>query len=258
MNDLSKKVTPIIKKTREMLMPFYGNIEIKRQKDESAHNVVTKLDEDVERYLADELVKIYPEISFVGEEFGGDRNASKFWLVDPIDGTAHFIRGLPFCTTMLALIENGQVIFSIVYDFVEDVIYHAEKGNGSYKDGKRIYISDRPVNNSYIAWESRLEKPENMNIFTGLRKNSILFKTISSGYEYALVAEGKIEGRICFDPYGKDYDFAPGSLLVSEAGGVVTNIGTNKYDYRNTNFLAVNKNLYEKLTQGREAIFPVL
>jgi fructose-1,6-bisphosphatase/inositol monophosphatase family enzyme len=80
---------------------------------------------------------------------------------------------------------------------------------------------------------------------------------VSAGYEFVLVATGKLEGRICVDAFGKDYDFAPGSLLVSEAGGIVANIGSTTYDYRNTNLIAGNKALFDDLTQGTDAIFPI-
>ncbi len=82
-----------------------------------------------------------------------------------------------------------------------------------------------------------------------------MIQTISAGYEFVLVATGKIEARICFDPFGKDYDFAPGSLLVSEAGGIVANIGLTTYDYRNTNLIAGNKSVFENYTSGEAAIF---
>ena len=79
----------------------------------------------------------------------------------------------------------------------------------------------------------------------------------SAGYEYILVAVGKLEGRVCFNPYGEDYDYAPGSLLVSEAGGKVTNIGSTKYDFNNLNFIAANKPLYKEWTEGKDALFPI-
>src|ERR1035437_2296227 len=126
------QVISMVRDTRAMLLPHWGKIEATRQKDSSAANVVTRLDEEVERYYATELKKIDPEADFVGEEFGGDRQAKRFWIADPIDGTAHYIRGLPFCTTMLALIEDGQVNFSIIYDFINDIAYHARRGEGAF------------------------------------------------------------------------------------------------------------------------------
>lgn len=63
-----------------------------------------------------------------------------------------------------------------------------------------------------------------------------------------MVAAGKVDGRVTFEPYGNDYDFAPGSLLVEEAGGVVRNLGSDTYDYRNTDFIAANPIIYKELT----------
>lgn len=256
--DFVKEVLPIVRKTRDITLPHYGNVEAIRQKEKSAHTVVTELDEKVETFLRTELAKLDPSIGFVGEEFGGNRDAERFWISDPIDGTVHFIRGLPFCTTMLALIDKGEPVFSVIYDFINDVCYYAEKEKGAYKDGEPISVSDRPIESSYMGWESHIEKPENMERYLKLKNKSLLLKTISAGYEYILVATGKIEGRVNFDPYGKDYDFAPGALLVREAGGVVANIGAQTYDYRNTDILAANPKVFKAFTEGPEAIFPIL
>ncbi len=72
-----------------------------------------------------------------------------------------------------------------------------------------------------------------------------------------MVASGKLEGRVTLDPYGKIWDYAPGSLLVSEVGGIVTNIGKETYDYRNLNSIVTNPIIYKELTEGETAIFPV-
>ena len=80
---------------------------------------------------------------------------------------------------------------------------------------------------------------------------------ISAGFEYAMVASGKLDARISLDPYGKIWDFAPGSLLVAEAGGVVANIGSKGYDYRNFNFIAANPVIYKELTEGKNPLFPI-
>jgi myo-inositol-1(or 4)-monophosphatase len=258
MNNIPELVLPIVRKTRDMLLPFWGNAVDVKSKGGNATDVVTKCDKDVERYLAEELKKIFPDIEFAGEEFGGSREAKRFWLCDPIDGTAHFVRGLPFCTVMLALIEDGQVTFSVIYDFINDAIYHAVKGEGAYKNGALLKMKHDPATSFYVAWETHLDMTENLEKFLKLQDFIIPFKTISSGYEFAMVAEGRIEGRIGFDSYGSDYDFAPGALLVSEAGGIVANVGASTYDYKNIDVIAANRPLYEKLTQGSEAIFPIV
>lgn len=240
-----------------MLLPYWGNIRETTKKDGSSHSVVTELDLSIERFLRDAVKKLDPSAEFSGEEYGGTRDASRFWLCDPIDGTAHFIRGLPFCSVMLALIEDGKVNFSAIYDFIKDDMYHAIRGGGAFKNDEPIHVSERPLEEAYIAFETRIDKPVNYQLFQKIRETSVLFHTITAGYEFALVASGKLEARMCLDPWGKDWDYAPGSLLVSEAGGVVANIGSSSYDYRNLNLIAANPLVYRALTEGQNALFPI-
>lgn len=255
MDDFQKQVGGIVRSTRSMLLPVWGNIASK-SKGGGPVDVVTALDLEVEQYLSTKLAELDPSISFAGEEFGGSREEKRFWLCDPIDGTAHFVRGMPFCTVMLALIEDQQVTRSFIYDFVNDVLYHAKRGEGAYKDEERIRVSDRPFNDSYISWESRGKDGDTGWLYVELKKKGIALKTVSAGFEFAMVASGKLDGRIQHHPYGKDYDFAPGSLLVREAGGIVANLGKDTYDYRDLNFIAANPVLYKELTEGEEALFP--
>lgn len=246
-----QKVYPIVKQVRNILMPHYGFAKSLYQKEVSQATVVTKLDIKVEKFLKKELKKVYPEIDFVGEETGGNRQANTFWLVDPIDGTNLFMRGIPMCSTMIALIQNGQPIYSLIYDFVSHTAYWAEKGQGAYQNKKRIYVSQRSLKESYMGYESHIEKKNNMVKYLLLRKKAVLVKTVSAGWEFAMTACGKLDGRISYDPYGNDYDFVPGALLVAEAGGVVVNPGSDKYDFRNTNIIATNKIIYKELVKSR-------
>lgn len=238
-------------------MPHWGEAKAVAHKTERYNSPVTALDTEVEARLARELNAFDPSISFVGEESGGDRSAEKFWLVDPIDGTDAFMRGLPHCTTMLALIESGQPQFSAIYNFVQDELYYAERGQGAYKNGERIHVSERQPPEAMVGLESDLSKEKNVQIFTQLRTTCSFFKTMTAGYEFSLVASGKMEGRICLDPFGEDYDFTPGAFLVAEAGGVVANLGSKSYDYRNLNFIAANRPVYKVLTEGPDAVFPI-
>ena len=81
--------------------------------------------------------------------------------------------------------------------------------------------------------------------------------TFNCGWQFAMIASGKMEARIAKDGWGKDWDYAAGSLLVQEAGGVVANIGQKNYQYTNLDLIACNKVIYQELTEGRAAIFPI-
>lgn len=242
-------VIPIVKEVRGLVLPSWGNAEIVDKKSLNPGDVVTELDRKVETFLKEKLAEVYPDIGFVGEENGGDRDAKKFWLVDPIDGTGHYVRGLPFCTTMLALIEDSEVVFSVIYHFITDVVFWAEKGKGAYRDDERIYVSHRKLKNSYICFETHLAKEKNriqMGIF---EERTGYMQSNNSGWEFTMIASGKLDGRVCFDPWGKDYDFAPGTLLVAEAGGKVVNLHSDTYDFRNLNFIASNPELCKEIEE---------
>ena len=249
-------IIPVIRNVRKMLLPHYGNTNFQNKQSDKKFELVTELDVNVERFLKTAFEKLYPDIAFVGEEGSGNRERARFWLVDPIDGTTPFIRGIPFCTTMVALIENGQVIFSAIYDFVNNIMYHAEKEKGAFANGAPIHVSSRTLRGAYLTWETHLDKAQNLSWFLRLREEAVLWHLGASGFEYTLIASGKLEGKICVDPHGKDYDFAAGTFLVSEAGGTVANIGKKTYDYRNGNFIASNSLVFKALTLGQNAIFP--
>ena len=257
MSEYTEIVLPMVRKTREMLLPHYGNVSEVNRKGDGAVSAVTRLDLEIETYLRDSLAKKFPDIAFAGEEFGGSRDEKRFWLCDPIDGTGHFIHGLPFCTVMLALVEDQRVNFSVVYDFVTDTLYHAARGEGAFANNTRLSVSRRSLKDAYIILESNIVKTENKLLHDKLFAKSGILIAMSAGWTLAMVAAGKLDVRVTFDGWGFDYDFAPGSLLVEEAGGVVANIGKRTYDYRNSDFLAVNKEIFEQLTESPDAIFPI-
>jgi len=243
--------------TRDLLLSNWGSAKIIEQKSQWEVDTVTELDYKIEDQVSSSLKAAFPDIEFVGEERGGNRQAERFWLMDPIDGTTHFVRGLPFCTSMLTLVENGKVTFSVIYDFLKDDFYWAGVGRGAFRNTTRLQVSSRPLSEAYINWESNLDKGDNRRIYNQVRSTVMLVQTISAGWEFAMVASGKLDARICLNPYGYDYDFAPGAFLVAEAGGTVANIGSHTYDYRNTNLIAANPVIYKELTTGKDALLPI-
>lgn len=240
-----KEVPGIIRSVRPILLPYFGNI-VATEKAGRIHDTITELDLQIENYLKEKFFEILPDVGFFGEEAGGEKT-SRFWLVDPIDGTLPFARGIPFCTTMVALIEHGEVVFSAIYNFVTDTLFLAEKGKGAWENNTQIHVSDRSIKGALIKFETIREDDTHNAFKDRIYSKAIPFEIVVAGYEFCLVASGKIDGRICINPYGKDYDFAPGALLVSEAGGIVKNIGSDTYDYRNTDLIATNEKIYNEI-----------
>lgn len=248
-----------VTKAGEELIKHYGKIEpqVKAGVEIGMADSFTKLDQQTENFIAEELRKFDPTITFHGEEYGERSSSDRKWLVDPIDGTSFFARGLPFCATLVSLIEEDQVVLAVIYDFVNKDLYSAIKGQGAYCNGKRIQVSTRPLSRALLTFETRLDNPDNLSSYLAVKKVANTIHAMNSGYEFAMVASGKLDGRLAKNPYGSDWDYAPGSLLVSEAGGVVTNIGKPTYDYRNHDYIITNPVVHRELTEGANALFPI-
>lgn len=226
------------------------------------HDLVTDLDRSTEVYLNTELGRLFPEIGFEGEEFGLARvgSGNSRWLADPIDGTFHFVKGIPHATTMLALLEDGVVTLGVIYNFVTDELFTALRGEGACCNRTPIRVSDQPLHGSCVSVEMRRNRDyaANRELYYRIHDRTMIYHTLNCGYEFGLVASGKLDGRICYQPWGTHLDFAAGSLLVHEAGGVVSNIGKDRqYDVMDLDLLAVTPAIYRDLTEGDQALFPI-
>lgn len=240
------------------LVAGYGRAPVTASKSDSPADVVTALDLETERRLAELLGAFDAGIAFRGEEFGGDAAAATTWLVDPIDGTGHFVRGVPWCSTMISLIDGNEVVVAVIHCFATGELYSAAAGQGATLNGEPTFVSDRSLQEAYLVMEMDLTAaPGNAELRRRIQQRTGTLDLFAAGYPNGLVTSGRLDGRLNVDPFGKDWDYAPGALLVREAGGVVANLGSTTYDYRDHSFLAVNPRIFAELTEGPEALFPL-
>jgi myo-inositol-1(or 4)-monophosphatase len=232
-----------LRRLRPELLRSFGAVEHSLKSDLS---VVTDLDKRVETQLKDALRPLDASVGFYGEEFGQEGSDKVFWTIDPIDGTEAFIRGMPFCTNMLCLISDGMPEASLIYNFVLDELFIAVKGKGATLNGIAISVSNRSLKHGAIEYETKAASLQNReSYFTAPTYMRYVFSV--AGYGFCQVAKGAIEARIQNDAHGKIWDFAPGALLVKEAGGRVININSDSYDYKNLNFIASNQVVFDEL-----------
>lgn len=232
-----------LRKVRPELLVSYGVIGHELKDDMS---VVTELDRHVETELKVALRPLDLNVGFYSEEFGQEGSDETFWTIDPIDGTEAFIRGLPFCTNMLCLIRAGEAEASVIYNFVTDELYIAVKDKGATLNGRPIAVSARTIIQAGIEYETKTTVLENRVSYFDA-PGYMRYAFACAGYGFCQVAKGAIEARIQNDAHGKIWDYAPGALLVSEAGGRVANINSNAYDYKNLNFIASNQLVFDDL-----------
>lgn len=248
---MNKDIENILKEVGKTLKKHSGNPGTVDFKSDNPADAVTDLDVWAEREIIDGLKHVTPLVPVFGEETGNGQTSEEFWTLDPIDGTGYFVRGIPFCMTMLARVKNKTVQESYLYNFSTDEFFEAHKGKGALKNNTPLHIQPSQTKTGYIEVEAQIADGTFSRIVENLHAHKhVSEKIITAGFIYGLIAEGKIEAYIAYKPYGRLYDYTAGSLLVQEAGGAVRNIGTSAdtpYDVFNLNFVAGNKNVVDTL-----------
>lgn len=226
--DTQALVVDVFKGFREELLSVFGNIEHTSKPD---HSPVTVYDVKVETELKRRLAEAFPEIGFEGEETGASGNKELYWLVDPIDGTSSFIRGLPFSTNMAALVQDGYVIAAVIYDFVNDHLYTALKGQGAFKDGVRIHVKERQPGDQFVYSMTPSMIGPVKEALSELKMRTLL-PVGAAGHTYTLLAEGKIDGIVNLNKGYGLHDNAPGVFICEEAGAQLLPYDENTGVYR--------------------------
>lgn len=185
---------------------------------------VTATDIAISNFLKKELQDRYPDIGFFCEEEDGQLSDPS-WILDPIDGTTNYVYGYPLSTVSLALYEGGQVVFGVVYNPYSDECFTAQKGKGAWVNGRRLSVIKREMKDSIVefgAGSSRKADADiNFAIAKDIFKNCIDIRRIcSSALDLCFMADGRIDGY--FEQHLKPWDYAAGSLILTEAGGMLT------------------------------------
>jgi histidinol-phosphatase len=211
----------------------------------SKNTPVTKTDIEVEEIIKKTILKSFPQAKFVGEEGGGSFNQEEFWLIDPIDGTRGFIRGLPLWGTLLAYCKNGQVLVGVSAIPAMNELMYAEKGQGAFLNNKKIHVSKiANLKDSYLNY-GRPTYFTNRSALDKLIDSCNGARGIGDAYSYHLLASGRIdvnvEGRL------KAWDVAPYKIIVEEAGGQVSNLEGKDWQFSDTTFMTTNKLLHNQV-----------
>ncbi|HYH20129.1 MAG TPA: inositol monophosphatase family protein [Azospirillum sp.] len=190
-------------------------VELKGPQD-----LVSVADRAVEELIRTRLAALFPEDAVVGEEAGG-LAASRVWVVDPIDGTQNFLRGLPWFCVVLALMVDGRTEVGIIYDPSTDELYTARRGGGAFLNGEPIRVSGcAALENAVVGvGHSPRHPPERfLEPFTAvLRAGAQTRNLLTAALQLAHVACGRLDAT--WDPHLLPWDVLAGILLVEEAGG---------------------------------------
>ncbi|OGT61711.1 MAG: hypothetical protein A3E85_02040 [Gammaproteobacteria bacterium RIFCSPHIGHO2_12_FULL_45_12] len=185
------------------------------------HDLVTQADWLANDLLKAKLTQAFPAIGWLSEESVDDHarlNSERVWIVDPIDGTKEFSLGIPEYAISVALVQHEEPVLSAVYNPATNEMFHAIKGQGAWLNGVAIQCAD-PAESEVRLLASRSEYARGE--WDGFIKQSQVEPVGSIAYKLALVAAGRAHGTFSLGPKN-EWDIAAGALLVTEAGGTVT------------------------------------
>lgn len=220
-----------------------ASFDIERVKvSEKQHNdFVTEIDHAAEQAIIEVLTTAYPGHAILAEESGQSSNTSddneNIWIIDPLDGTTNFIHGFPQYCISIALQQRGQITQAVVYDPNRNDLFTATKGSGAYLNEKRIRVGRRDkIADALIGtgfpFRDMKGLDEYLQMFRVMtEKCAGLRRPGAAALDLAYVAAGRFDGF--FEKGLQPWDMAAGSLLVTEAGGIMGDFsGESDYLYK--------------------------
>ena len=216
------------------------NVEQKTQFD-----LVTNVDVGIEKELTESIKKAFPDDKIHGEETSNNQEiVGRTWTIDPIDGTCNMSSQMPLYGVQCALLENGEIVFAVIYlpHFNETMV--AEKGCGCYLNGKRVHVkSNGTLNNALVSFGDypHYKTPEVAerqhraiaHLFTKIAKIRMFG---AACIDFAFVAAGRTDGTVVITR--NLWDIAPGILMCQEAGAVLTNLDGKPYTFSDNGVVA--------------------
>jgi len=213
------------------------DVEAVRISQKQVNDFVTEVDHASEAAIIDTLLTAYPDHGILAEESGsqhGNPNADHIWIIDPLDGTTNFIHGFPVYCVSIALQVRGRIEQAVVYDPSRNDLFTATRGRGAFLNDRRIRVSKRTqLKECLISTGFPFRPGDNFNNYL-LMMGDVMQKTAglrrpgSAALDLAYVAAGFTEAF--FETGLSPWDVAAGSLLVTEAGGLVGNF-TGESDF---------------------------
>ncbi len=205
----------------------------------AVNNVVSYVDKETEKLIVNKLAQILPDAGFITEEGTAETNDVEGlnWIIDPLDGTANFIHGLPNYSVSLALARGKDALAGVVYNVCTQETFSATKGGGAFRNGERMRVSaNKHLGESLLATGFPYYKFDNQDKYLKIleslmQKTHGLRRMGSAAIDLAYVACGYFDG---FYEYNLNaWDMAAGILLITEAGGVVSDFsGTDEHLFR--------------------------
>lgn len=200
--------------------------------EKGLNDFVTKIDKEAESAIVGKIQESFPDHSFIGEEGSAIKNNPDFtWIIDPLDGTTNFIKGIPHFAVSIALMHKGKLEQAVVFDPIRGELFTGSKGAGAQLNGYRIRATKtKDISQAILA--TAFPFRDKSRLSESLQQFNRIFPQVgdirrsgSAALDLSYVAAGRYDGY--WEKGLKSWDMAAGELLVKEAGGLITDYDGN-------------------------------
>ncbi|NML14662.1 inositol monophosphatase family protein [Azohydromonas caseinilytica] len=213
------------------------DLDLLRINTKGPNDFVSEVDQAAEQVIIETLLQAYPGHGILAEESGrehGARNSEYVWIIDPLDGTTNFIHGFPVYAVSIALAHRGVVQQAVVYDPTRNDLFYATKGRGAYLNDRRLRVSKRTrMQDALIGTGFPFRRGDNFKRYLKMFEEVMqqcagLRRPGAAALDLCYVAAGYYDAF--FETGLNPWDVAAGSLIITEAGGLIGNF-TGESDY---------------------------
>lgn len=235
----------------EVITPAFEQLNRIEIREKAPNDYVSNVDIASEEMLINVIRESYPEHAILGEESGetGNTDSEYRWLLDPIDGTTNFIKGIPHFAISIGILKNNKLEAGLVYNPMTDELFCAARGQGATLNDKKIRASAVLPENAVIA-TGFPKKPElHTRAMTGLKNVLMTFPDIrragAASLDLCYVASGRVDGYYEFGL--SQWDVAAGALIAQESGAIVSDVSGELTYLQTGHILAAPPKVYKAL-----------
>ena len=229
------------------------NLDVVAVREKAANDFVSEVDREAERVIISTLHEAYPGHAILAEESGASGASEYRWVIDPLDGTTNFLHGFPQYCVSIALEHRGIVTQGVIYDPVRNDLFTASRGRGAFLNETRIRVSKRMhMKSGLIGTGFPFKELAHLESYMGMLRDVMkgsagVRRAGSAALDLAFVAAGRLDG---FWQIGLSrWDMAAGSLLITEAGGLVSDLEGNDGWMQSGNIVAGTPKVFVELLQ---------
>lgn len=242
-------------KAGKVILKYSGKDQHKNIKHEDPTDYATKADLEAEKTIVKILTSSFPNHNLIAEEEAKIDQKSQFtWVVDPLDGSISFGSGVPYFSVSIGLLEGGKPILGVVYNVSFKQLYWAQKGQGAYLNGKAIQVSQKKSLKESVGsldFGHNVKRQQKLDLYVNklITKIGYIYSFGSAVASLGMIAEGVLD---LYVNHAFPWDFAAGTVIVKEAGGMVTDFEGNEPDLTKDrlNIVASNGLIHDEILKA--------